>query len=208
LDNVRNPLKLRQYRKKSHDKLLQKIEQVDVNHECENIKSVMLESTEETIETRGKHIRNERWDEECKAAISRKNNRRKRCLQKRTRANQEQYTQARKEANKICEEKKKQCLNNRIQQVEEAHKQNETRKFFKDIRTFQNDRSPPIFTCKDENDILKTDKQEVLNRRRQYFADMKIDKKIKNQVQEEHTPENEIEIEPPTYKEVSDIIKN
>jgi hypothetical protein len=36
---------------------------------------------------------------------------------------------------------------------------------------------------------------------------MKTDKKIENQVQEEHTSENEIEIEPPTYKEVSAIIK-
>jgi len=31
-------------------------------------------------------------------------------------------------------------------------------------RTFQNDSSRPIFTCKDENGTLKTDKQEVLDR--------------------------------------------
>jgi hypothetical protein len=37
---------------------------------------------------------------------------------------------------------------------------------------------------------------------------MKTDKKIENQAQEEHTSEDEIEREPPTYKEVSDIIKN
>jgi hypothetical protein len=36
---------------------------------------------------------------------------------------------------------------------------------------------------------------------------MKTDKKIENQVQKEHTSENEIETEPPTYKIVSDIIK-
>jgi hypothetical protein len=33
LDNIRNPLKLRQYRQKIHEKLLQKLEQADVNHE-------------------------------------------------------------------------------------------------------------------------------------------------------------------------------
>jgi hypothetical protein len=104
----------------------------------------------------------------------------------------------RKEANKICIEKKKQWLYNRIKQVEEAHKLNETRKFFKDIRTFQNDISSPIYTCKDKSVILKTDKQEVLDRWKQYFADfMKIDRKIENQTQEE----------PLTYKEVSDIIR-
>jgi len=147
LDNIRNPLKLRQYRQKIHEKLLQKMEQADVNHERENIKSVVLESAEETIKTREKYICNEWWDEECRAAVSRKNITRKKCLQKRTRANQEQYMQVRKEANKICKEKKKQWLNNRIKQVEEAHKQNET-KFFKDIQTFQNDRSPPYLSVK------------------------------------------------------------
>jgi len=45
--------------------------------------------------------------------------------------------------NETCNEKKKQWLNNRIKQIEEAHKQNETRKFFKDIRTF-----PPYLSVK------------------------------------------------------------
>jgi len=158
------------------------------------------------MKTREKRIRNEWWDEECKEAISKKNTARNKCLQTRTTANQEQYTQARKEANKTCKEKKKQWLNNMLKQIEEAHKQNET-KFFKDIRTFQNDSSPPIFTCKDGNGTLNLDKQEVLDRWKKYFADlMKMDKMIAEQTQEESFKEIEIEIEQPTYKEVSDII--
>jgi hypothetical protein len=148
-----------------------------------------------------KYTRNEWWDVECKAAILRKNITRKKSLQKRTRANQEQYVQARKEASKVCKEKKKQWLNNRRKQVEEADKQNETRKFFKEIWTFQNYSSPSILICKDENGTLKTDKQEVLDRWKQYFANlMKIDKKTENQTQEECTIENETELELPTYK--------
>jgi len=70
----------------------------------------------------------------------------------------------------------------------------------------QNDSSPPIFTGKAENGTLKTDKQELLDRWKQYFADlMKTDKKIADHTQEESFKENEIEIEQPTYKEVSDI---
>ena len=128
------------------------------------------------------NIRNEWWDEECKVAISRKNILRKKCLQKRTRATQEQYKQARKEADKICKVKKKQWMNNRIKQVEEAHKWNDTRKFFKDICSLQNDRSSPILACKDKNGTLKTDKQEIMKRWKQYFADlMKTDQQIENQ---------------------------
>jgi hypothetical protein len=57
----------------------------------ENIKSTIIESAEETIKTPEKHPRNEWWDEEYKEAILKKNTARKKCLQKRTRANQEQY---------------------------------------------------------------------------------------------------------------------
>jgi hypothetical protein len=54
LDNIKNPLKLRQYRHKIHVKLLQKMEQADVN-EWESIKK-SLESAEETIKTQEKYI--------------------------------------------------------------------------------------------------------------------------------------------------------
>jgi hypothetical protein len=103
--------------------------------------------------------------------------------------------------------RKRNWLNNRIKQIEDAHTQNETRKFFKDIRTFQNDRSPPIFICKDKNGTLKTDKQEVLDRWKQYFVDlMKTDKETVDQTQEGNIIENETEIDQPTYNETSDII--
>jgi len=82
LDNLLNPLIVKQYRQKIYEKSLQKRQQVDINQEWENMKSVILESAKETIKIREKNIRNEWWDEECKAAISRKNNARRKCLQK------------------------------------------------------------------------------------------------------------------------------
>jgi hypothetical protein len=49
LYNIRNPEKLKQYRQTIYEKLLQKLEQTDVNHEWENIKSTTLKSAEEII---------------------------------------------------------------------------------------------------------------------------------------------------------------
>ena len=64
-----------------------------------------------------------------------------------------------------------------------------------------NNGSSPILACKDENGTLKTDKQEIMNRWKQYFADlMKTDKQIENQIQAAQIIENETEIESPTYK--------
>ena len=74
---------------------------------------------------------------------------------KKNESNSRTIQAARKEADKICKMKKKRWINNRIKKVEEAHKRNDTRKFFKDIRALQNDRSSPIFACKDENGTQK-----------------------------------------------------
>ena len=90
-----------------YEKLLQKMEQKEVNHEWENVENTIIETAEEIIKTQEKHTRHKWWDEKCKETISKKNIVRKKYLQKRTRENQEQYTQARKKASKTCKEKKK-----------------------------------------------------------------------------------------------------
>jgi len=154
-----------------------------------------------------KKFRSEWGDEECKEAISKKNISRKKYLQKEPEQAKNNIHKQEKKLTRPEKKKKQQWLNNRLKQIEESHKQNERRTFFKDIQIFQNYSFPPIFTFKEENDTLKSDKQEVLDRWKQYFDDlMKTDKKIADQTQEESFNENEIEIEEPTYKEVSDII--
>jgi hypothetical protein len=86
--------------------------------------------------------------------VNEKNIARQRCLQTRTRASQEYYSQKRINANKVfihsfihsfmCKQKKKIWLNNKIKQIEEAHKQNNARKFFEDIKSFQGGKSTGI----------------------------------------------------------------
>jgi hypothetical protein len=66
MDNIRNPAKLKQYRQMIYEKLLQEMEQTDVNHEWKNIKSTTLESAEEIITIQDKYICNDWWDEAYK----------------------------------------------------------------------------------------------------------------------------------------------
>ena len=51
----------------------------------------MLEAAKDTIELQARITRNEWWDDECKEAIKEKNMARGKCLQRRTRATQEEY---------------------------------------------------------------------------------------------------------------------
>jgi hypothetical protein len=56
--------------------------------------------------------------------------------------------QARKEANKICKEKKKHWLNNRIKQVEKLHKQKRQENFSKIYRPSKMIDLPPYLLVK------------------------------------------------------------
>ena len=55
-------------------------------------------------------------------------------LQRRTRATQEEYEKKRNIVTKICRNKKKQWLNNKIKEIEEAHKKMKQENFIKILR--------------------------------------------------------------------------
>ena len=93
-----------------------------VEQDWQNIINVMLETAKDTIHLQTWITCNEWWDDECKEAIKEKNIARGKCLQRRTRATQEEYEKKRNIATKICRNKKKQWLNNKIKEIEEAHR--------------------------------------------------------------------------------------
>jgi len=119
----------------------------------------MLETAKDTIQIQTRITHNEWWDDECKEAIKEKNVARGKCLQRRTRATQEEYEKKRNIATKMCRNKKKQWLNNKIKEIEEAHRKNETRKFYKDIKAYSRvGQCGTLLLCKDENGNVLTEK--------------------------------------------------
>ena len=64
--------------------------------------------------------------------FKKKNAARKKWLQLKTRISWNTYINKRKQANKICAQKKKKWLNNKIIQIEENHRRNKTKKNLKE----------------------------------------------------------------------------
>jgi hypothetical protein len=128
---LQNPEKLGVYNKRLNDRLENQEETQNVEQDWQNIKTAILEVATETIQMQPRITYNEWWDEECRKAIKEKNIARKKCLQRRTRATQEEYEEKIRMATKICRNKKKHWLNNRIKTIEEAHRRNETRKVYR-----------------------------------------------------------------------------
>jgi hypothetical protein len=58
------------------------------------------------------------FDEDCRKVIKVKNEARKKCIIRDTRANKEKYVIRRNEARKICRDKKREMINNKIKELE------------------------------------------------------------------------------------------
>jgi len=102
----------------------------EIDEEWVQIEIAIVDAAREVIQTQGKSPRNAWRDEECRKIIQEKNEARKKWLQVKTRISWNTYTNKRKQANKICTQKKKKWLSNKINQIEENHTRNETKKFF------------------------------------------------------------------------------
>ena len=74
--------------------------------------------------------RNVEWfDEECREKIAKKNEARRRMLQKETRGSYEKYKELQIDAKKVC--KKKKHLQKQFEETEQLNRQNERQNFIK-----------------------------------------------------------------------------
>jgi endonuclease/exonuclease/phosphatase (EEP) superfamily protein YafD len=124
--NLQNPSKLKEYRSLLHNKLIDLVLKQEINDEWEQIKTTVADAARHVIQTQGKSPRNEWWDEECKEIIQEKNEARKKLHLKAISWNT--YINRIKQATKICTQKK--MHSNKITQMEENHRRNETKMFF------------------------------------------------------------------------------
>ena len=72
------------------------------------------------------NTKNAGWfDEDCRKAVKVKNEARKKCVIRDTRANKEEYMKRRNEARKICRNKKREIINSEIKELEIENRKNE-----------------------------------------------------------------------------------
>jgi hypothetical protein len=78
----------------------------------------------------------------------------------------------RKIANCVCKRKKKELLNDKIRQIEEANRRNETQKFYKDSAFFNKKQTQIIPLCKDNNEEIISERISVLENWKQYLNNL------------------------------------
>jgi len=140
----------------------------NTNEEWERMNKAIMATANKVIQTQGRTLRNEWWDEECRQQIKKKNEARYKWLQQNTRASMETYKKLRIEANILIRRKKKAWLNNKILQIEHNHKRNDARKFFQEIKTFKPQQTILPTTCTDTSRNIISQIDEVLARWKEY----------------------------------------
>ncbi|KAF2896315.1 hypothetical protein ILUMI_09860 [Ignelater luminosus] len=74
------------------------------------------------------------YDEECRSAVTKRNEARMKLMQRRTRARREEYEDLKRAAKNTCKKKKRQQLENQIGKIRELHYARETKTFYKGIK--------------------------------------------------------------------------
>jgi hypothetical protein len=146
--------KISQCQEKIQSKLQEIGEETDVNQDWQNLKQMILKAGSEFELSKDAKNTNRWWDDECKGAMQEKNEERRKCLIRRTRANLDNYSQKRTKANRICRRKKKEWLDNKIKEINKINRNRDTIKFYKDVRNLSNEPFAMTLVCKDKDDNI------------------------------------------------------
>jgi hypothetical protein len=138
--------------------------------------------------------------------MTQKNDARRKYLQSRTRDSWVIYETKRTEANRVCREKKRNWINNKIKHIEDSNKKNETWKFFKEAQFFNKQLPNLPICCKDKSGNILSER-DILQRWKQYLCDLQSMNTSLSELNSEKIIFNNLEeVPPPTYHEVARII--
>jgi hypothetical protein len=125
----------RQYQQGVQRKLQEKSPSNNIEEEWTNIKETLSTSAQYIIGEK-QNERDEEWyDKECREIIEIKREARLKCLQRNTRANQEDYDRKRIADAKVCRRKKREVIQRKVDEIVEHHTKNESKKYYKKSET-------------------------------------------------------------------------
>ena len=103
------------------------------------------------------------------ALAAKKNEARRRILQRETRGSYEKYKELQKEAKKVCKKKKKEHLQKQLEEIGQLNREDERRKFYKAMDNMRKGYHPRQEACRDKDGKVLFDKEEIMNRWAEYF---------------------------------------
>ncbi|XP_052565823.1 uncharacterized protein LOC128093352 [Culex pipiens pallens] len=134
-----------------------------------SVKAAITNAAESTIGFVERGRRNDWFDEECRAILEEKNAARRAMLQYNLRDYEEAYGQKRRQQHQLFREKVCHHEELEFEDMEQLHRSNETRKFYKKLNGSRQGFTPRVEMCRDKDGVILTDEREVIDRWKQHF---------------------------------------
>jgi len=131
-----------------------------------------MEAAEQTIRYQPKPDRRGWFDDECRKSLEEKNAAYKKWIERPTRAKRMEYKRLRKIAHKICKNRKRTHMDNRIRNTEENIKGKQIRNAYKEAGSLKAGFQPHTDLCRGTNNEILLKQEEIKTRWKTYFQDL------------------------------------
>lgn len=157
----------------------------------------------------GKRIQTKRngwFDSECEKLLQERRKVRQKMIQEQNQETTEKFKEARRKFHVICRSKKREFVKRKIEEIEENHAKNETRKFYKNLEIERKGYQPRSIVFRNEEGKLVAEEKEILKLWVEFYS-----KILTSQDKSEDDPEDLNrteweEVEEPTLEEVKKVM--
>ncbi|KAJ4426617.1 hypothetical protein ANN_26415 [Periplaneta americana] len=183
--------------------------ELHVNSVWENIRDSIKIAAEQSIGYYETKKKKPWFDEDCCIAVETRKQAKLKFLQDPVEANRDHYFNERREASRTLRNKKRGYLKEKLNEVETNSKNKNIRDLYKGKKEFKNGHQPRVNVIKDENGDLLADSPSILNRWKNYFAQLlNVHRPNRNDWDEIEIQTTEPFIPEPTLSEVEIAIEN
>ncbi|KAJ4442490.1 hypothetical protein ANN_04076 [Periplaneta americana] len=183
--------------------------ELDVNSVWENIRDSIKIAAEQSIGYYETKKKKPCFDEDCCMVVERRKQAKLKFLQDPVEEKRDNYFNERREASRTLMNKKRGYLKEKLNEVETNNKNKNIRDLYKGINEFKNGYQPRVNVIKDENGDLLADSPSILNRWKNYFAQLlNVHRPNRNDRDEIEIQTAEPFIPEPTLSEVEIAIEN
>ncbi|KAJ4427648.1 hypothetical protein ANN_25296 [Periplaneta americana] len=183
--------------------------ELDVNSVWENIRDSIKIAAEQSIGYYETKKKKPWFDEDCCMAVERRKQAKLKFLQDPVEEKRDNYFNERREASRTLRNKKRGYLKEKLNEVETNSKNKNIRDLYKGIKEFKNGYQSRVNVIKDENGDLLADSPSILNRWKNYFAQLlNVHRPNRNDRDDIEIQTAEPFIPEPTLSEVEIAIEN
>ncbi|KAJ4439878.1 hypothetical protein ANN_08007 [Periplaneta americana] len=183
--------------------------ELDVNSVWENIRDSIKIAAEQSIGYYETKKKKPWFDEDCCMVVERRKQAKLKFLQDPVEEKRDNYFNERREASRTLRNKKRGYLKEKLNEVETNSKNKNIRDLYKGIKEFKNGYQSRVNVIKDENGDLLADSPSILNRWKNYFAQLlNVHRPNRNDRDDIEIQTAEPFIPEPTLSEVEIAIEN